>query len=91
MRSYAPNTISAWSHAMTPLSRAALCSACKKELGLGALALTKPAEDDPGEIWLSPVKFEGVRTLDRKPRVFKTDRIFIEEKRGTAACGGGVD
>ena len=68
---------SAEGHVTTPLNKADLSTVCKNDQGLGALVLTKPAEDDPGELWVSPVKFEDDRTVDGKLRIFKTDRFFI--------------
>jgi uncharacterized membrane protein len=68
---------SAEGHVTAPLSRADLSTVCKNDQGLGALVLTKPAEDDPGELWVSPVKFEDDQTVDGKLRIFKTDRFYI--------------
>jgi hypothetical protein len=63
--------------AAAPLRRSDLSTVCQKDPGLGALVLIKPAEDDPGEVWVSPVDFDYERWGDGKLKVLKTDRFYI--------------
>jgi hypothetical protein len=72
-----PYCLPADGDATAPLSRDDLSSVCKKEPGLGALVLTKAVPGVPEWIWVSPVKFQDVRALEARSRLFSTDRFFV--------------
>ena len=58
-------------------TREALVSVCEREPELGALVLTRPVANVPQLVWDSPVRFEDVRPIGGKLRVFTTDRFFV--------------
>lgn len=60
-----------------PFNREELVSICVREPELGALVLTRPVVNAPGQVWISPVKFEDVRSIDGTWRIFTTDRFFV--------------
>lgn len=64
-------------HAPARRNRAALSALCKREPELGALVLIKRAEDDPGEVWVSPIKFENDGLADSEGKMVKTDRFYV--------------
>jgi hypothetical protein len=57
--------------------RADLTAVCQKDPGLGYLVFVKPADDDPGQLWVAPVKFEYQGKSHGKSTVFKTDRFYV--------------
>lgn len=72
-----PACPSASALAVPSADRDELASICASEPDLDALVLTRPLASPPMHIWVSPVRFEDIRPIDGRLRVFSTNEFFV--------------